>query len=296
MWKGCPESEADTLADRALDRVAAKIAQGEKIRSMNAYACEVLRFVWLEHLRQRRETIAVGGEMPENAVAPDIEILRDPDLRLRCLRKCLAAYGMADKLGSYTIKLTELRQATVLDEASRYYDEGKKLFEKGTTEDLRKSSLKFEQARNLYGQSINKFTKLKKAEIFDWQGKIHNLLKKKLQAIEYYKKALLIYRDRNFVLTDDKSELELITLLHQFGETDTLEKIGLIYWDLGNKQEALKIFQEKIAVHHSYSDKTQEGRTLKRIGLLYYDDGDKTKAIEYYEQALAVFDSIKDDE
>lgn len=90
MWKGCPESEAATLADTALDRVAAKIAQGEEVKSMNAYACEVLRFVWLEHLRKRREIITESGEMPETAVEPNIEILQDPDVRLRCLRKCLA--------------------------------------------------------------------------------------------------------------------------------------------------------------------------------------------------------------
>lgn len=89
-WKGCPESEADALADTVLDRVATKIALGEQIQSMNAYACEVLRYVWLEHLRKRKEIITSDGDMPETAVEPDIEILNDPDLRLRCLRKCMA--------------------------------------------------------------------------------------------------------------------------------------------------------------------------------------------------------------
>lgn len=89
-WKGCPESEADALADTVLDRVATKIAQGEQIQSMNAYACQVMRFVWLEYRRKRKEIVTDGGEMTETAVEPDIEILNDPDLRLRCLRKCMA--------------------------------------------------------------------------------------------------------------------------------------------------------------------------------------------------------------
>ena len=89
MWKGCPESQADTLADAALDRVAMKIFGGEQVKNPNAYACEVLRFVWLEHTRKRKED-AVGDELPEIAVEPDLEFLNDPDLRLRCLRKCLA--------------------------------------------------------------------------------------------------------------------------------------------------------------------------------------------------------------
>lgn len=88
-WKGCPETEADTLADTVLDRVAAKLAQGERVQNLNAYACEVLRFVWLEHIRRRKEITTDDGEMPETAVEPDIEILKDPDLRMRCLRKCL---------------------------------------------------------------------------------------------------------------------------------------------------------------------------------------------------------------
>lgn len=89
-WKGCPEIEADVLADTTLDRVAGKLAQGEQIQNLNAYAREVLRFVWFEHLRKRREFVTDDGEMPEISVQPDVEILKDPDTRLRCLRKCLA--------------------------------------------------------------------------------------------------------------------------------------------------------------------------------------------------------------
>lgn len=88
-WKGCPETEADNLADTALDRVANKLAQGEQIQNLNAYAAEVLRFVWLEHNRRRKEDAIGDDKMPENFTEPDVEILKDPDLRLRCLRKCM---------------------------------------------------------------------------------------------------------------------------------------------------------------------------------------------------------------
>ncbi len=88
-WKGCPDSEADALADVALDRVAAKLAQGEQILNINAYAMEVLRFVRLEHIRKHKE-FAAGDDLPETAVQPEIELFDEPDIRLRCLRKCLA--------------------------------------------------------------------------------------------------------------------------------------------------------------------------------------------------------------
>ncbi len=86
VWKGCPESNADSLADETLDRVAAKLAQGIKIKSLAAYACEVSRFVWLEYTRKRKED-NFGDQTPEIAVEPDIP--EEPDLRLSCLASCL---------------------------------------------------------------------------------------------------------------------------------------------------------------------------------------------------------------
>lgn len=88
VWKGCPESQADALADEVIDRVAAKIAAGANIENLNAYACEVLRYVWLEHSRRRREDTA-GDDLPEIAVEPVVPVLDHPDERLNCLRKCM---------------------------------------------------------------------------------------------------------------------------------------------------------------------------------------------------------------
>lgn len=91
QWKGCAESRADALADAVLDRVAGKIAAGEAIENLNAYASQVAHFVWLEHSRRLREDAVGDDKMPENSVAPDIEILREEaDLRTRCLRRCMA--------------------------------------------------------------------------------------------------------------------------------------------------------------------------------------------------------------
>jgi DNA-directed RNA polymerase specialized sigma24 family protein len=88
-WRGCPESQADALADTVLDRVAIKIEKGEEIGNVNAYACEVLRFVWLEHSRKQKEDTTPGEEFPDIAVQPDLSLFEDPDLRMNCLRICL---------------------------------------------------------------------------------------------------------------------------------------------------------------------------------------------------------------
>ena len=88
-WRGCSESHVDELADRTLDRVAAKLATGEQVDNINAFAAAVARFIWLEHSRRDRVE-AVGDELPEVAIEPDIETADGPDQGLRCLRRCVA--------------------------------------------------------------------------------------------------------------------------------------------------------------------------------------------------------------
>ncbi len=91
-WKGCPETDADSIADTALDRVALKISKGEQIESIKAYACEVLRFVWLEYRRKHKEITVEEKDFPEAVSQPNLEIFDGEDERIRCLRTCLAKF------------------------------------------------------------------------------------------------------------------------------------------------------------------------------------------------------------
>jgi DNA-directed RNA polymerase specialized sigma24 family protein len=88
-WRGCIESHVDDLADVTLDRIASKISSGEQIENLNAFAAGVARFVWLEYSRKNR-TDAVGDDLPETPVDPDVESLDDEDPRVTCLRRCFA--------------------------------------------------------------------------------------------------------------------------------------------------------------------------------------------------------------
>ena len=88
-WRGCAESHADELTDVTLDRVAAKLAAGEQVENLNAFASAVARFVALEHSRKNKLD-AVGDDLPETPVEPDLEFLDDPDERMKCLRRCVA--------------------------------------------------------------------------------------------------------------------------------------------------------------------------------------------------------------
>lgn len=87
-WRGCAESDADELADQTLDRVAAKLTAGEAIENLNAFAGGVARFIWLEHSRKNKAD-AVGDDLPEIPVEPDLSFLDDADDRMKCLRKCV---------------------------------------------------------------------------------------------------------------------------------------------------------------------------------------------------------------
>lgn len=88
-WRGCTESDSDELADVTLDRIAMKIAGGEVVENINAFAAGVARFVWLEHSRKNK-TEAVGDDLPETPVEPDLEFLDGDDPRIRCMRRCFS--------------------------------------------------------------------------------------------------------------------------------------------------------------------------------------------------------------
>jgi DNA-directed RNA polymerase specialized sigma24 family protein len=94
IWKGCPESQADALVDIILDRIAEKLEKKVEIENLNAYACQVLRFVWLEHRRKNKEDGYEDDKMPEIEVAPIHP--EEPDLRLACLRSCLVEIAKDD--------------------------------------------------------------------------------------------------------------------------------------------------------------------------------------------------------
>lgn len=103
-YNGCRESDAESVADEILDRVAqkiitieAKLAQGiteekgkeiKPIQSIPAYSLTVLRFVLLEYFR--KNPLPPDEDPPEGGTKDDWLDLDEPDLRVRCMRKCIA--------------------------------------------------------------------------------------------------------------------------------------------------------------------------------------------------------------
>ncbi|MGF1675272.1 MAG: tetratricopeptide repeat protein [Rivularia sp. (in: cyanobacteria)] len=78
------------------------------------------------------------------------------------------------------------------------------------------------------------------------------------------------------------------------GEARTLNNIGGIYDGLGEKQKALKYFNQALSLFRALGDRGGEATTLNNIGGIYSALGEKKKAFEYYNQALPLYRAVGD--
>ncbi|MEG4391340.1 tetratricopeptide repeat protein [Microcoleus sp. BROC3] len=76
------------------------------------------------------------------------------------------------------------------------------------------------------------------------------------------------------------------------GEATTLNNIGLVYSELGEKQKALEYYSQSLPLSRATDDRGGEARTLNNIGNVYSQLGEKQKALEYYSQSLPLFRAI----
>ncbi|MFM6077998.1 MAG: CHAT domain-containing protein [Dolichospermum sp.] len=98
------------------------------------------------------------------------------------------------------------------------------------------------------------------------------------QAIKKWEEALPLYR----VVNDQKQE------------ATTLNNIGLVYNDLGEKQKALDYVNQALPILRAVGDRRGEAITLNNIGLVYNALGEKQKALDYYNQALPIRRAVGD--
>ena len=98
------------------------------------------------------------------------------------------------------------------------------------------------------------------------------------QAIPKFEQAAILYRQAG-----DKGS-----------EAATLNNIGLIYDDLGEKQEALAYYNQALPLYQAVGDRGGEATTLNNIGYVYDSLGEKQKALAYYNQALPLYQAVGD--
>ena len=111
MWKGCSETDADSLADTVLDRVALKLEKGEDILNFNAYIYGVLRLVWLEYFRKTPP--------PPPPPPPPTPPPPTPMPRMLCLRKCLTEVVPNVKDSQLILRFYDNKEGEKLKEARK---------------------------------------------------------------------------------------------------------------------------------------------------------------------------------
>ncbi|MBD2672106.1 CHAT domain-containing protein, partial [Arthrospira platensis FACHB-439] len=78
------------------------------------------------------------------------------------------------------------------------------------------------------------------------------------------------------------------------GEAGTLNNIGHVYSDLGEKQTALDYYNQALPLFRAVEDRRGEAATLNNIGAVYDSLGEKQTALDYYNQALPLRRAVED--
>jgi CHAT domain-containing protein/predicted negative regulator of RcsB-dependent stress response len=78
------------------------------------------------------------------------------------------------------------------------------------------------------------------------------------------------------------------------GEAVTLNRIGEVYWGLGETQKALEKFNEALPISRAIGVRKVEAVTLKNIGMVYQSMGETRKALEKFNEALPIFQAVGD--
>lgn len=90
------------------------------------------------------------------------------------------------------------------------------------------------------------------------------------KALEKYAEALLLWRAAK----------------ESRGEGDTLFKMGVIHWQLGESQKSLEYYSPALEIWRAQSNRREEARVLHSMGVSYWQLGESQKALQYYGQAL----------
>jgi tetratricopeptide (TPR) repeat protein len=73
-----------------------------------------------------------------------------------------------------------------------------------------------------------------------------------------------------------------------------LNNIGAVYAALGEKQQALRYYEQALPLSRQVGNRPGEATTLSNIGGVYAALGEKQQALAYYEQAVSLFRHVGD--
>jgi len=99
-----------------------------------------------------------------------------------------------------------------------------------------------------------------------------------LAAIREYEKALELWR----------------SLGDKYWEAATLNSIGVVHYELGQKQHSLEFYKQSLTVRELLGDSRHKASVLENIGLVYHDLREYPTALQYYKPALVIYKALDD--
>ncbi|MDX2078492.1 MAG: toll/interleukin-1 receptor domain-containing protein [bacterium] len=109
-------------------------------------------------------------------------------------------------------------------------------------------------------------------------GYVWSVMNDYQKALDYYEKALPLYRDNDY----------------HGGESLALTNIGYVLSQMGENHKALDYYEQALTLNFNYGDKQGEATILNNIGTAWMNLGEHRKALDYYEKALPLRREIGD--
>ena len=233
-------------------------------------------------------------------------------LRLRSLEKSAG-------LGSYQIRIKELRKATERDDsritAEKAVTEAERLRAHGTADSLRAGMEKFQQALALWRFLDEPY---EQAVVFYGIGLTYRVTGEYQKAVESFRGAISLMRKVEqrygeavaqtglawtyLYLGDNDKALDNFTrglslrrsVSDRQGEALALYGIGWVYALLKEHQKALDSFLQSLLIRRAVKDRRGEALTLSGIGNTYYRMGRNVEALDYLNRSLEMSRSMSD--
>ena len=109
-------------------------------------------------------------------------------------------------------------------------------------------------------------------------GKVYRNIGQPQKALEFYNKALSIWRAVN----------------DPVGESTTLNNIGVVYSVIEQPQVALRYFNQSLPISRTSGDWKGEARTLNNIGVIFDSIRQRQAALRYYNKSYLIWQVVAD--
>ncbi|OKH29033.1 hypothetical protein NIES2101_43485 [Calothrix sp. HK-06] len=147
----------------------------------------------------------------------------------------------------------------------------------------------YNEGLKLYSQGTVKSLRSSIEKFFEALKLYQQIGDKKSQAIilSYIGKVYNSLGDKQQALKFYNQSLPLsIDVGDKAGQATTLTNIGFVYNSLGDKQQALKFYNQSLPLMIEVGNKEGQAATLNNIGFVYNHIGDKQQALKFFNQSL----------